>query len=90
MRLRICPRCRTRGYEVLKTHAYCLDCNYSPTFERDLKHELTVKTFSRALKDVQGFQTESTFPSKSGPEEGAALFPELEPTQISEEKTEAA
>jgi hypothetical protein len=28
--LRTCPRCNERGYEVLKTHAYCVSCNYSP------------------------------------------------------------
>ena len=25
-----CPRCNERGYEVLHTHAYCVNCNYSP------------------------------------------------------------
>lgn len=28
--LRTCPRCNERGYEVLKTHAYCVSCNFSP------------------------------------------------------------
>lgn len=28
--LRTCPRCEYRSYEVLKTHAYCVNCNYSP------------------------------------------------------------
>lgn len=28
--LRTCPRCNERGYEVLKTHVYCVSCNYSP------------------------------------------------------------
>lgn len=28
--LKTCPRCNERGYEVLKTHAYCVSCNYSP------------------------------------------------------------
>ena len=28
--LRTCPRCNERGYEVLKTHAFCVSCNYSP------------------------------------------------------------
>lgn len=27
---RTCPRCNERGYEVLHTHAYCVNCNYSP------------------------------------------------------------
>ena len=25
-----CPRCDERGYEVLHTHSYCVNCNYSP------------------------------------------------------------
>ena len=25
-----CPRCDERSYEVLKTHAYCAGCDYSP------------------------------------------------------------
>lgn len=24
-----CPRCGTGGYETLKTHSYCVDCNYT-------------------------------------------------------------
>lgn len=28
--LRTCPRCNDRSYEVLRTHAYCVSCNYSP------------------------------------------------------------
>lgn len=28
--LKTCPRCAERSYEVLKTHAYCLCCNYTP------------------------------------------------------------
>lgn len=28
--LRTCPRCNERSYEVLKTHAYCVSCDYSP------------------------------------------------------------
>ena len=33
MSLSICPRCQSEAYEVLRTHSYCLTCNYSPTFE---------------------------------------------------------
>ena len=28
----ICPRCCERGYEILETHSYCVNCNYSPDF----------------------------------------------------------
>ncbi len=27
---RKCPRCNDRSYEVLRTHAHCVSCNYSP------------------------------------------------------------
>ena len=27
--LKNCPRCTERSYEVLKTHAYCMNCNFS-------------------------------------------------------------
>jgi len=32
----ICPRCAERGYDRLRTHAYCVSCNYSPDFEEEL------------------------------------------------------
>jgi hypothetical protein len=32
----ICPRCAERGYDRLRTHAYCVSCNYSPDFEAEL------------------------------------------------------
>lgn len=28
--LRTCPRCNDQSYEILKTHAFCVSCNYSP------------------------------------------------------------
>lgn len=30
MSLKKCPRCNEKTYEQLKTHSYCLCCNYSP------------------------------------------------------------
>ncbi len=27
--LKNCPRCTERSYEVLRTHSYCINCNYS-------------------------------------------------------------
>lgn len=29
-----CPRCGDRSYEILKSYAHCISCNYSPEFER--------------------------------------------------------
>lgn len=28
-----CPRCGEKGFDRLRTHAYCVECNYSPDFE---------------------------------------------------------
>lgn len=44
-----CPRCSSHGYEVLNTHSYCVDCNYSPDFEREEK-----AIPSWALKELRG------------------------------------
>lgn len=30
-----CPRCRAGGLEVLKTHSYCVNCNYFDARESD-------------------------------------------------------
>ncbi len=26
----VCPRCNCRGYDKLKTHSYCVECDYCP------------------------------------------------------------
>lgn len=33
MRFARCPRCNFQSYEVLATHGYCVDCNYSPDLD---------------------------------------------------------
>lgn len=30
-----CPRCGIGGFERLKSHSYCVDCNYSETPEQE-------------------------------------------------------
>lgn len=30
-----CPRCSSLRYEMLRTHAFCVECNFSPELERD-------------------------------------------------------
>lgn len=32
-----CPRCGACGYEKLRTHTYCVDCNYSPNLDLTLE-----------------------------------------------------
>ncbi len=29
-----CPRCGERGLDVLSSHAYCVNCNYSPDLDQ--------------------------------------------------------
>lgn len=33
MYLSKCPRCNEKSYERLKTHSYCVCCNYSPDLD---------------------------------------------------------
>ncbi|MBI2712754.1 MAG: hypothetical protein HYX41_07880 [Bdellovibrio sp.] len=33
MEFSFCPRCCDKSYEHLATHAYCVNCNYSPTLD---------------------------------------------------------
>ena len=35
-----CPRCGFRGYEMLATHSYCIDCNYSPDLDPSKEVEI--------------------------------------------------
>lgn len=35
-----CPRCSSESYETLKTHSYCVQCNYSPDLD-NAKPEMT-------------------------------------------------
>lgn len=35
VRLGCCPRCGTGGFESLRSHSYCLDCNYMEIPESD-------------------------------------------------------
>ncbi len=30
-----CPRCGVGGLEILKTHAYCVNCNYEEIYHND-------------------------------------------------------
>lgn len=43
MSLHRCPKCGTYSYERLKTHSYCFECQYSPTF--DLQSEVGADDF---------------------------------------------
>ncbi len=31
--IRECPRCGNERYEMLRSHSYCSECNYSPVYE---------------------------------------------------------
>ena len=35
IQLSSCPRCRSKSYEVFKTHDCCYECNYSSVFEEE-------------------------------------------------------
>ena len=33
MSFTFCPRCDERAYQHFKTHAFCIECNYSPALD---------------------------------------------------------
>lgn len=35
MSITFCPRCGERTLQNLRTHSFCVDCNYSPTLDGD-------------------------------------------------------
>jgi hypothetical protein len=58
---RTCPRCNERGYEVLHTHAYCVNCNYSPDLlyrKRMSADDLPIPPWAaKAAKEADQLQT---------------------------------
>lgn len=65
VRLNTCPRCGVGGYEVLKSHAYCLECNYTNYFDTDELQIIPkwVKPFLRKSKNKKREREELVFGS---------------------------
>lgn len=58
-----CPRCGSASLETLRTHSYCIDCNYSPVPEPEVPipswvHEYIQSTSKGTVDgDGLGFRT---------------------------------
>lgn len=65
--LRTCPRCNERGYEVLKTHAYCVNCNYSPDLidRRLSSDDLSIPAWAEKAAASKSGNTRSHFSKKA-------------------------
>ena len=48
----ICPRCSERGLEILETHSFCVNCNFSPDFE-EVSQPLIPSWALEALKEFK-------------------------------------
>ncbi len=52
-----CPRCGAGGFECLKTHSYCVDCNYSPdllSYHESSGDDLPIPPWAaKAYKQIQ-------------------------------------
>lgn len=73
--LRTCPCCNDRSYEVLKTHAYCASCNYSPdlTGHSMSSDDLSIPAWAEKIVTTKGSRvTERTSPEAAAWEGGAA------------------
>lgn len=52
---RTCPRCNDSCYEVLRTHAYCVSCNYSPDLvDRPMStDDLPIPTWTKKTGEIK-------------------------------------
>ena len=73
-----CPRCGEKSYERLKTHGYCINCNYSPELE------------SHAFEDDRPIPAWAEEAVKKMDEEGAASKKKKKSESKLENKVEAA
>ena len=60
-----CPRCGQKGYDVLRTHSYCVECNFCPDLDdydrvvpkwvkyRIVDSETFAKNISKRPRDLQ-------------------------------------
>ena len=46
-----CPRCGEYAYELLDTHEYCINCNYSPEDEFDYYDEIPYEALECICED---------------------------------------
>ena len=65
-----CPRCGERGFEALKTHSYCVSCNYAPEFEREFYLQVPNEVVMilgepKVKKDFHSAQLAKTSPDRS-------------------------
>lgn len=62
---RTCPRCNERSYEVLRTHAYCVSCNYSPdlTDQRLSSDDLPIPAWADKVATAKA-KTKTTQPGE--------------------------
>lgn len=52
-----CPRCGEKTYEYLRSHSYCVGCNYSPT--TDEKYDYTIPEWALEVLREGGLLDES-------------------------------
>ena len=50
MSISACPRCRYQSYELLKTYAHCINCNYFFDFSEEAKNEERLREAVTFLK----------------------------------------
>ena len=83
-----CPRCGEVSLEILKTHAFCAGCNYSPELEEG---DAVPAWAIRAVKEAEEREAANAangasneFPDLDQVGELLARFPELSDLDLSE------
>lgn len=82
-----CPRCSSESFHVLKTHSFCVDCNYSPDLHDREEDHVTLWAFQKVKADAE--QELADCADLDSVEELLARFPELSDlcTTVSDNKT---
>lgn len=62
-----CPRCNEKSYERLKTHSYCVCCNYSPdldSYKKPTADELPIPPWAaKAVKNIKTPKASDNLPN---------------------------
>ena len=81
-----CPRCSSASLHVLKTHSFCVDCNYSPDLHDREEDQVTLWALQKVKNEAELEVCSSV--ELDSIEELLARFPELSDlcTTVSENK----
>lgn len=58
MSIGYCRRCGAESFEKLRTHAYCMQCNYSPDLDEPYDEEPVMKWVEKMVPRITFMETD--------------------------------